>query len=135
MTKIPVNSLNDLNNLNSSPELDTEKYKSFMKELTSYINDSDWFTVGIMAANYKEAIITIRQIEAYFNWPKMNVLSCPQQEGPVFLKANQSTNSVHIRIEHGLGKGILISCQHYDEKKHTNTYGPLPLDFFSPENQ
>ena len=33
-------------------------------------------------------------------------------------------------MEYGLGEGILVSCQYYQEEKDTETFGPLPLNFF-----
>ena len=49
--------------------------------------------------------------------------------GSVFLKGNQKTGNVFVRSENGLGEGILITCQH-DDVEESNTFGPLPLDFF-----
>ena len=51
-------------------------------------------------------------------------------DGGVFLKANQKTGNVFVRSEDGLGEGILITCQHDEDVKESNTFGPLPLDFF-----
>jgi len=36
-----------------------------------------------------------------------------------------------VRSENGLGEGILITCQNDDGAKESNTFGPLPLDFFT----
>ena len=60
----------------------------------------------------------------------MEIIERPDKEGPVFLKANQRSAQIHIRIEHGLGEGILISCQNNDELICSKTFGPFPLDFF-----
>ncbi len=49
----------------------------------------------------------------------------------VFLKGNQKTGNVFIRSEIVLGEGILITCQYDEDVKGSNTYGPLPLDFFT----
>ena len=51
--------------------------------------------------------------------------------GSVFLKANQKTGNVLIRSENGLGEGILITCQYDNNASEANTFGPLPLDFFT----
>ncbi len=133
MNKLSLECLADLNNFRTAPELDNKKSKAFLKELSTHMINADWFTVGIMADNSRQAILVIRQIESYYGWPQMNISSCPKENGPVFLKANQATNAIHIRIEHGLGEGILISCQHDEEQKHTHTFGPLPLNFFAAE--
>ena len=60
----------------------------------------------------------------------MSIVETADSPGPVFLKANQKSGEVRIRIEHGLGEGILISSQSSDTKKACFTWGPLPLDFF-----
>ena len=52
-------------------------------------------------------------------------------DGCVFLKANQKTGNVFVRSENGLGEGILITCQYDEGAKESNTFGPLPLDFFT----
>ena len=52
-------------------------------------------------------------------------------DGNVFLKGNQKTGNVFIRSENGLGKGILITCQHDEDFEESYTFGPLPLDFFT----
>ena len=60
----------------------------------------------------------------------MTVVASTEEEGPVFLKANQQGGLIRIRIEHGLGEGILISGHGNDENTPSTTWGPLPLDFF-----
>jgi hypothetical protein len=60
----------------------------------------------------------------------MNVVENTTDDGPVFLKANQKGGSVRIRIEHGLGEGILISGHGDDDSTPSTTWGPLPLNFF-----
>lgn len=87
-----------------------------------------------MAPSSEVAIKVIREIESFFSWSKMNLATKPNDAGPVFLKANQNTGDIHIRIEHGLGEGILMSCQHLDEQKDADTFGPFPLDFFKENN-
>ena len=57
------------------------------------------------------------------------------QNGPVFLKANQQMGTVRVRIEHGLGEGILITGHHNDEGQISSTWGPLPLNFFEASTQ
>ena len=51
-------------------------------------------------------------------------------DGGVFLKANQKTGNVFVRSENGLGEGILITSQYEEDAKESDTFGPLPLDFF-----
>ena len=130
MIESKVESLKDLYLLRTAPTLNKDQTKSLFKELCLYMNDAEWFTVGIMAKSSKEAISSLRQIENCFKWQPMKLGEQPFKEGPVFLKANQNSGDIHIRIEHGLGEGILISCQHKKEDLPSETLGPFPLDFF-----
>ena len=125
-----INSLNDLVNLRSAPTLDKDQSKILLKELSQYMDTADWFTVGIMAPSAKLAIIILKGMESRLGWPEMRIATKPFEDGPVFLKANQKTGDIHVRIEHGLGEGILMSCQHNEEHKNVDTFGPFPLDFF-----
>ena len=95
------------------------------------MHDADWFTIGIMAFSSHEAISRLRGMESLYHWSPMKIKENPKEEGPVFLKANQKTQDIYIRIESGLGEGILLSCQHNDQNKEADTFGPFPLDFFS----
>ena len=83
-----------------------------------------------MSPSLKKGINAIRRIEEKFEYNEMKCISLPSTEGPVFLKANQKTGEIHARIEFGLGEGILISCQNYDNSLISKTIGPFPLDFF-----
>ena len=122
--------LKDLNKFRSAPRIDSAQSKLLIRELELYMSKADWFTVGIMASSYATAINIIRSMEKKFNWEQMNIISLPTETGPVFLKANQRTGEIHIRIEFGLGEGILISCQYNNDNLSTNTFGPFPINFF-----
>ncbi len=126
-----ITTLKDLKKYRSAPELDSIQLKNILKELRSYMQDADWFTVGIMAPSSNEAIANLKEIESYFNWESMKMAQKPSEDGPVFLKANQKTGDIYIRVEFGLGEGILLSSQHIQENKVSETYGPLPLGFFN----
>ena len=122
--------LDDLNKLISSPEINPSERASLMAELVKSMDCCDWFTVGIMSQSADDAIDALRNLEKRQNWPAHQLLTRPEQDGPVFLKANQVSGQAHVRIEYGLGEGILISGHSSDESQMTTTWGPLPLDFF-----
>lgn len=122
--------LKSLNTLRSAPELNSRESKLLKEELCSYMKSADWFTIGIMASSSTLAISVLREMELCFEWSTMKLANPISLDGPVFLKANQITQDIHIRIEYGLGEGVLLSCQYYNEKKNTDTFGPLPLNFF-----
>jgi len=90
-----------------------------------------WFTAGIMALTADQAVRSLRQLEQHQAWPAHELISGPELDGPVYLKANQQTLTARLRIEHGLGEGILISGHGNDNTEPSTTWGPLPLDFFA----
>ena len=122
--------LEDLDKLRSAPNLNKKQAKILLDELTNIINKSDWITIGIMSPSLKKGIEAVRRIEEQFNYNRMKCVTLPNSDGPIFLKANQKTGEIHARIEFGLGEGILISCQNYDNSLQAKTIGPFPLNFF-----
>ena len=83
-----------------------------------------------MAPSDKKAIEALHSISKKYTLIKFGNLSSLHADGGVFLKANQKTSNVFVRSENGLGEGILITCQYEEGAKESNTFGPLPLDFF-----
>ena len=127
---IDIKKLEDLDKLRSAPKLNKKQSKILFKELNHIIHKSDWITIGVMSPTLKQGLDAIRRIEEKFEYNKMKCITLPSSDGPIFLKANQKTGEIHARIEFGLGEGILISCQHYDNSLTSKTIGPFPLDFF-----
>ena len=84
-----------------------------------------------MATSDIKAIETLRTISNKYSAIKFLNLDSLHADGCVFLKANQKTGNVFIRTENGLGEGILLSCQCNEDSHGSNTFGPLPLDFFT----
>tara|TARA_B100001250_G_C19717874_1_gene752401 strand:+ start:430 stop:831 length:402 start_codon:yes stop_codon:yes gene_type:complete len=128
--EINICKLEDLDKLRSAPKLNKNQSKILFNELSNIIHKSDWITIGVMAPSVKKGINAVRRIEEQFDFNKMECMTLPSSEGPIFLKANQKTGEIHARIEHGLGEGILISCQNHDISLTSRTIGPFPLDFF-----
>ena len=126
-----INSLSDLISLRSAPQLSNFQTKKLSEELDSYILDSDWITVGIMASHDYEAIEALKSISRKYTSIKFRNLDSLNADGSVFLKGNQKTGNVYIRSENGLGEGILLTCQYEKDSIKSQTYGPLPLCFFS----
>ena len=121
----------DLNNLRSAPQLSDRQKEKLFQELEAYIFDAHWITIGIMAPSDKKAIEALQSISKKYSSIKFGNLGSLQADGGVFLKANQKTSNVFVRSENGLGEGILITCQYDEGAKESNTFGPLPLDFFT----
>ena len=138
MTESPITSLSDLARLRGAPELSSEVWKGLRSELTEAMASASWFTVGVMAPSAAQALAALRALERSQAWEPMTVVASTEEQGPVFLKANQNGGSIRIRIEQGLGEGILITGHGDDESQPSTTWGPLPLNFFNeagPEGQ
>ena len=128
---VDINKLVDLNNLRTAPQLGIRQGKKLLEDLEANIFNADWITIGIMAPCDNKAIEALRSISKKYSLIKFPNLGSLHADGGVFLKANQKTSNVFVRSENGLGEGILITCQYDEGAKESNTYGPLPLDFFT----
>ena len=126
-----INKLVDLNNFRTAPQLSNSQGRKLLEELEANIFNADWITVGIMAPSDIKAIEALRSISKKYSSIKFENLDSLHADGGVFLKANQKTSNVFVRSENGLGEGILITCQYDEGAKESNTFGPLPLDFFT----
>ena len=126
-----INQLVDLNNLRTAPQLSDIQEKKLFEELEENILNADWITIGIMAPSDTKAIEALQTISKKYSSIKFGNLASLHADGGVFLKANQKTSNVFVRSENGLGEGILITCQYDEGAKESNTFGPLPLDFFT----
>jgi len=126
-----INKLVDLNNLRTAPKLSDRQEKKLLEEIEANIFNADWITIGIMAPCDNRAIEALQSISKKYSSIKFGNLGSLNADGGVFLKANQKTGNVFVRSEKGLGEGILITCQYDEEAKPSDTYGPLPLDFFT----
>ena len=125
-----INNLVDLNSLRTAPLLSSSQIKILLEELETNILNADWITIGIMAPCDSKAIETLKSISKKYSSIKFGNLDSLHADGSVFLKGNQKTGNVFVRSENGLGEGILITLQHDKDAEESNTFGPLPLDFF-----
>ena len=125
-----INNLLDLNCLRSAPQLSKRQIKKLSEELEKKIINADWITIGIMAPSDFDAIAALNSISKKYPSVKFRDLESLHAIGNVFLKGNQKTGNVFIRSENGLGEGILLTTQFYEDSKESNTFGPFPLVFF-----
>ena len=126
-----ISKLVDLNSLRTAPLLSKTQIKKLLEELEANIFDADWITIGIMAPYDTKAIETLESISKKYSSIQFGNLDSLHADGSVFLKGNQKTGNVFVRSENGLGEGILITCQYDEDAQESNTFGPLPLDFFN----
>ena len=123
--------LTDLSRLRTAPVLNATDKALIVPELQQQMALYRWFTAGIMALTADQAVRSLRQLEQHQDWTAHELISEPELDGPVYLKANQQSLTARLRIEHGLGEGILISGHGNDNTEPSDTWGPLPLDFFA----
>ena len=126
-----INNLVDLNKFRTAPQLSNKQIKILLVELETKIFNADWLTIGIMAISDTSALKALQSISKKYSSIKFEKLDTLHADGRVFLKGNQKTGNVFIRSENGLGEGILITCQYDEDPEASNTFGPLPLDFFT----
>ena len=131
INQMEINKLVDLNKFRTAPRLSDRQLKKLLEELEANIFNADWITIGIMAPCDNIAIEALQSISKKYVSIKFVNLNSLNADGYVFLKANQKTGNVFVRSENGLGEGILITCQYDEGAKESNTFGPLPLDFFT----
>ena len=123
--------LEDLDRLRTAPKLNKKQSKSLLTQVEHIVYQADWVTIGVMSPTLEKGINAVRRIEKKFNYKEMKLITYPNSNGPIFLKANQKTCQIHTRVEYGLGEGVLISCHNDDNSKTSKTIGPFPLDFFN----
>jgi len=126
-----IHKLVDLNSFKTAPLLTNSQVSKLLEELELNIFKADWITIGIMAPSDIKAIEALQSISKKYSSIKFGNLGSLHANGSVFLKANQKTGNVFVRSENGLGEGIIITCQYDENTSDSNTFGPLPLDFFT----
>ncbi len=131
MSHPPIQSLSNLNRLRTAPSLTLSEKNLLKSELILEMANYSWFTIGVMASSNVLALQSYRELEVSQGWETLPLAATTEDSGPVYLKANQKTRSVRIRIEHGLGSGILISGHGQNDEQAVTIWGPLPLDFFA----
>jgi hypothetical protein len=129
-------SLIALRGLRTAPGLGDVERRTLRAELLPLLDACDWFTVGVMAPSALVAVQCLRQLEAALGWDPLELDPAGEAlaaiEGPVFLKANQTSRRFLVRREAGLGEGLLITGHSPADPQAEDTWGPLPLDFFGP---
>ena len=134
MGESSINCLSDLARLRDAPDLSQDISARLHSELRDAMSRANWFTVGVMAPSAEAALVAYRALEQRQGWEALEVVDTTTEPGPVFLKANQKGGSIRIRIEHGLGQGLLITGHDDADGQRSTTWGPLPLNFFSLPN-
>ncbi len=126
--------LASLRGLRTAPRLGDQATAELLEELLQKMALCEWFTVGVMAPTAQQAVGTLRRLEQICGWPTLELdpgaTALEGQEGPVFLKANQNNGRFQLRLEQGLGEGVLITGHSPVDPAAQDTWGPLPLQCF-----
>ena len=89
MTDTPVQHLADLARLRGAPELAPQIRNELRGELDQAMAQASWFTIGVMAPSREQALTALRSLEQSQQWEPLELVDSPEEQGPVFLKANQ----------------------------------------------
>ncbi|MBE9153893.1 DUF1824 family protein [Cyanobium sp. LEGE 06113] len=126
--------LASLRGLRTAPRLDEQTTAALLEELLQKMALCEWFTVGVMAPTAAAAVASLRRLEQICGWPTLELdpgaTALEGPEGPVFLKANQNNGRYQLRLEQGLGEGVLITGHSLVDPAAQDTWGPLPLQCF-----
>ncbi len=142
-----LSSLAELCGLRTAPELPAAARQALRSELNKRLAACEWFTVGVMAPSASLAVAALRACESALGWDPLqapgsktpgpaasgsNAADLAADEGgPVFLKGNQRSGLFLVRLEAGLGSGLLITGHNSVAPEAEDTWGPFPLDFFA----
>jgi hypothetical protein len=134
MTTASIQGLVDLRGHRSAPPLSPQQRLVLEQELRQRLAACDWCTIGIMAPGTEAALASLQSFEEALGWPRLGATDDAETRairGPVFLKGHQRTGKVGLRAEAGLGEGVLVTGHSDTDPEVEDTWGPLPLDFFT----
>ncbi|MBW4616430.1 MAG: DUF1824 family protein [Desmonostoc vinosum HA7617-LM4] len=120
--------LNKFNCLDIAPILKPSEKTTVRRALTLLTSLSDYQILGICADTAEEGILAMKTYSHAFGYQAPSNL--PAIEGPVYIKLNGKNGLCHIDSYFGHHRGVLVSCQSYDEEGINEMYGHLPLDLF-----
>ncbi|MBE9049856.1 DUF1824 family protein [Nostocales cyanobacterium LEGE 11386] len=120
--------LNKFNCLDIAPILKPSEKALVCRALILVTSISDYQILGICADTAEEALLAMRTYSHAFGHEVPSNLAAP--EGPVYIKLNGKNGMCYLDSYAGHHRGVLISCQSYNEGGINEMYGHLPLDLF-----
>ncbi|MEA5505388.1 DUF1824 family protein [Halotia wernerae UHCC 0503] len=120
--------LNKFNCLDIAPILKPSEKVLTRKALVLITSLSDYQILGICADTAEEGILAMKTYSHAFGYEVPSDLATP--EGPVYIKLNGKNGLCYLDSYPGHHRGVLVSCQSYDEGGINEMYGHLPLDLF-----
>ncbi|MBD2139240.1 DUF1824 family protein [Anabaena sp. FACHB-1237] len=120
--------LNKFNCLDIAPILKPSE-KIVIREALIFVSSiADYQILGICADTADEGILAMKTYSRALGYqPPSNL---PHPEGPVYIKLNGKNGLCYLDSYPGHHRGVLVSCQSYQEGGINEMYGHLPLDLF-----
>ncbi|MEH2274421.1 MAG: DUF1824 family protein [Nostoc sp.] len=120
--------LNKFNCLDIAPVLKPSEKSVIRSALILITKLADYQILGICADTAEEGILAMKTYSLALGYePPSNLLT---PEGPVYIKLNGKNGLCYLDSYAGHHRGVLVSCQSYDEDGINEMYGHLPLDLF-----
>ena len=120
--------LNKFNCLDIAPILKSSEKALTRRALILMASLSDYQILGICADTAEEGILAMKTYSHAFGYEAPSNL--PTVEGPVYIKLNGKNGLCYLDSYSGHHRGVLVSCQSYNEGGINELYGHLPLDLF-----
>ncbi|MGV0106660.1 DUF1824 family protein [Nostoc sp. DSM 114167] len=120
--------LNKFNCLDIAPILNSSEKIVIRNALILLTKLTDYQILGICADTAEEGILAMKTYSLALGYEPPNNLLTP--EGPVYIKLNGKNGLCYLDSYDGHHRGVLVSCQSYDEDGINEMYGHLPLDLF-----
>ena len=120
--------LNKFNCLDIAPVLKPSEKSVIRSALILIAKLADYKILGICADTAEEGILAMKTYSLALGYEPPDNLLTP--EGPVYIKLNGKNGLCYLDSYAGHHRGVLVSCQSYDEGGINEMYGHLPLDLF-----
>ena len=120
--------LNKFNCLDIAPILKPSEKIAIREALIFVSSIADYQILGICADTADEGILAMKTYSRALGYqPPSNL---PHPEGAVYIKLNGKNGLCYLDSYAGHHRGVLVSCQSYQEGGINEMYGHLPLDLF-----
>jgi hypothetical protein len=120
--------LNKFNCLDIAPVVKPSEKVLIRQGLLLLTSLSDYQILGICADTEEEGMLATKTYSQALGYEVPSNL--PTIEGPVYIKLNGKNGLCYLDSYAGHHRGVLVSCQSYNEGGINEMYGHLPLDLF-----
>ncbi|MBD2608571.1 DUF1824 family protein [Scytonema hofmannii FACHB-248] len=120
--------LNKFNCLDIAPVIKPSEKVLIRQALLLLTSLSDYQILGICADTEEEGMLATKTYSQALGYEVPSNL--PPIEGPVYIKLNGKNGLCYLDSYAGHHRGVLVSCQSYNEGGINEMYGHLPLDLF-----